>query len=184
MIKTATKPLSPKSRRSGPVRPVQWLGQVFLYGLFALFIGVFTQWPTYHPIGADQAVIKISVARLGEPVGECRRLTDEELAKLPPNMRDPIECPRERAPLTIEVDLNDVQVLRRVAEPAGLSRDGAAAIYERLVVPAGEQHLSVRFNNDVRPGSPTYERQATVNLAPGQVLVVDFDPDKNGIVMQ
>lgn len=183
-MKDPNKTPRAKSRHSGPVRPTQWLGQLALYGLFALTIGIFTQWPTYHPIGEDQAVIKVSVARLGEPVGECRRLTDEELAKLPPNMRDPIDCPRERSPLTIEVDLNGSRVLQRVAEPAGLSRDGAAAIYERLVVPAGEQRINVRFNNDIRPGAPTYEHQATVALAPGQVLVIDFDPDKNGIVLK
>lgn len=183
-MKTSTEPILAKSRRSSTLGPTQWLGQVFLYGLFALFIGIFTQWPAYHPIGADQAMIKISVARLGEPVGECRRLTDEELAALPPNMRDPMQCPRERSPLTIEVDLNDAPVLRRVAQPTGLSKDGAAAIYERLVVPAGEQHINVRFNNDVRPGARTYEHQSTVELVPGQVLVIDFDPERNGIVLQ
>lgn len=172
------------TRGSSPTGPVKWLGQLLLYGLFALFIGVFTQWPPYHPIGENQALIKVSVARLGQPVGECRRLTDEELAALPPNMRDPIRCPRERSPLTMEVHVNGNTVVKRVAEPGGLSGDGVAAIYERVVVPAGEQRISVRFNDDVRPGARTYEHEASIALVPGQVLVIDFDADSGGIVLQ
>lgn len=164
--------------------PLQWAGQVFLYGLYALAIGIFAHWPPYHPIGADQALIKISVSRLGQPVGECRRLSEEELARLPPNMRDPVQCPRERSPLTMEVDVGGTSVLKRVVQPTGLSRDGAASIYERLTVPAGPQQIDVRFNDDVRPGAQTYHRTANVDLKPGQVLVVDFDAGKGGIVFE
>lgn len=181
---SSTEAPAPESRRTSSIGPVQWLGQIVLYGLFALAIGVFSQWPRYHPLGADEALIKISVTRLGQPVGECRRLSEEELATLPPNMRDPVQCPRERAPLTMEVDLDGVNVLTRVAEPAGLSRDGASAIYERLVVPAGEQSLQVRFNDDVRPGAKSYERTTDVTLAAGQVLVIDFDAGKGGIIFE
>ncbi|HUH41388.1 MAG TPA: hypothetical protein VL024_11015, partial [Castellaniella sp.] len=159
--------------RSHPSGPVRWVGQFLLYGLFALFIGVFTQWPPYHPLGSDQAVIKVSVARLGQPVGECRRLSEQELAKLPPNMRDPVRCPRERSPLSMDVQVNGVPMLQRLVEPGGLSKDGAAAIYERLVVTAGPQRIQVRFTDDVRPGAKVYELDATVTLVPGQVLVVD-----------
>jgi len=182
-MKPSTDPIVAGTPRSRPAGPVRWLGQFLLYGLFAVFIGVFTQWPPYHPLGADQALIKVSVARLGQPVGECRRLSDEELAKLPPNMRDPIRCPRERSPLSMEVHVNGARMLKRVAEPGGLSKDGAAAIYERLVVPAGKQQISVRFNDDVRPGARIYEYDADVTLAPGQVLVIDFDAEKGGIVL-
>lgn len=183
-MKSSTESIVIGTTRNNPAGPVQWLGQFLLYGLFALVIGVFTQWPPYHPIGANEAMIKVSVARLGQPVGECRRLSDEELAALPPNMRDPVQCPRERSPLSMEVTINGTEVLKRVAEPGGLSKDGSTAIYERLVVPTGEQRISVRFSDDVRPGAPIYEHEASVTLVPGQVLVIDFDADKGGIVLQ
>ena len=35
----------------------------------------------------------------GKPVGDCRPLSAEESAKLPPNMRAPMICPRERSPV-------------------------------------------------------------------------------------
>ncbi|MFA7667892.1 MAG: hypothetical protein WCX93_00940 [Burkholderiaceae bacterium] len=183
-MKSSTEPIKASTLRSGSAGPAKWLGQFFLYGLFALFIAVFAHWPPYHPIGEGEALIKVSVARLGQPVGECRRLTEEELAELPPNMRDPVRCPRERSPLSMEVHVNDARMLERVAQPGGLSKDGAAAIYERLVVPAGEHRISVRFNDDVRPGAKVYEHESSVALVPGQVLVIDFDADNDGIVLQ
>lgn len=183
-MKTATETPSGAVRTLRPQGPIQWLGQVLLYGLFALAIGVFSQWPIYQPLAADQAVIKVSVVRLGQPVGECRHLTDEELAELPPNMRNPIQCPRERAPLTMQVHLNDELVLERVAHPGGLSKDGAAAIYERFTVGAGEHHIRVHFSDDIRPGARAYEHESSITLDPGQVLVIDFNADKEGIILQ
>lgn len=182
----SASPSSPDAqpRAAAPHTLGRWLGQGLLYALFALVVGVFSQWPVYHPIGPDQAVIKISVSRVGKPVGECRRLTEEELARLPPNMRRAEECPRERAPLDMRVLLDGQQVLQRVAEPTGLSKDGAASIYERLVVPAGAHDMQVRLSDDVRPGAMPYERQARVTLNPGQVLVIDFDASQGGIVFQ
>jgi len=177
----------PDTARIRPARPLgagAWIGQVLLYGLFALAIGVFSQWPPYRHLGEDQALIKVSFSRVGKPVGDCRTLTPDELAKLPPNMRAPTVCPRERSPVTVEVDLNGATVLKRTAPPTGLSKDGASAVYERLVVPAGEHLITVRLSDDVRARDRAYRHESTVKLVPGQVLVIDFDAGKGGITLQ
>ncbi|GAB1388031.1 MAG: hypothetical protein AMXMBFR78_07210 [Rubrivivax sp.] len=171
-------------RPAAPSGAGRWVGQFVLYGVFALAVGVFSHWPPYHPMGADQAQIKVSISRVGKPVGECRKRTPEELAKMPPNMRAPMDCPRERSPLSLDVELDGQSVLSRVVAPTGLSKDGASSIYERLVVQAGEHRLRVKLNDDKRPGAPTHEREATVKLAAGQVLVIDFDAEKGGITLQ
>lgn len=170
-----------------PRRPVTvgaWLGQALLYALFALFIGVFSHWPVYHPLPPGQALIKISFTLTGKPVGDCRALTEEEKAKLPPQMRPKQICPRERSPVSIEVDINGKPVLARTAEPSGLKRDGSSAVYQRLQVPAGEQKITVRLKDDVRASGFTAQREATVTLKPSQVLVIDFNAEKGGIVFQ
>jgi len=164
--------------------PVAWVGQLLLYGLFALAIGVFSQWPLYHHLEPGQALIKLSFTRVGKLVGECRKLSDAELAKLPPTMRAPMECPRERSPITVQVDVDGVTALTRTAQPTGLSRDGSAAVYERLLVPAGERRIAVRLSDDVRARETPYQREAAVTLAPGQVLVIDFDQNQGGITLQ
>ena len=164
--------------------PLAWIGQVLLYGLFALVIGVFSRWPVYHPLAAGQALIKLSFSHTGKPVSECRKQTPEELAKLPPNMRAPMVCPRERSPVTVQVDVDGRPVLSRVAPPTGLARDGASSLYVRLPVPAGEQRIAVRLNDDVRRSGFTYQREDTVKLAPAQILVIDFDAEKGGITFR
>jgi hypothetical protein len=164
--------------------PVAWAGQLLLYGLFALAIGVFSQWPPYRHLDGDQALIKLRFTHVGKPVGDCRRRSDDELARLPPNMRAPLACPRERSAVTVRVDIGGVTVLERSAAPSGLSRDGASSMYQRLVVPAGEQRIAVQLSDDVRARDAAYRREATVTLAPGQVLVIDFDAAKGGITFE
>ncbi|MCM2355979.1 MAG: hypothetical protein NDI68_04750, partial [Arenimonas sp.] len=102
------------------MRAMTWTGQVLLYGLFALVIGVFSTWPAYRALAAGQSQVKVSFIHHGQRVAECRPYTAEELAKLAPNMRTPMKCQRERAPVTIEVDLDGTTVYRHEAIPSGL----------------------------------------------------------------
>lgn len=166
------------------IGPLGWLGQLVLYGAFAVVVGVFSRWPDYQHLASDQALVKLSFNHQGKPVSDCRRPSAEELAKLPPNMRAPMVCPRERSPITVELDVDGAPVLRHVARPSGLSRDGASAVYHRMQVPAGTHHLAVRLKDDVRASGFGFTREATVTLKPAQILVIDFDPEKGGITLQ
>ncbi|GAB3778363.1 hypothetical protein GCM10028796_58670 [Ramlibacter monticola] len=157
-----------------------WLAQALLYGLFALFVGVFSRWPAWQALPPQQAVLKVSFIHHGQRIAPCRPATPEELAKLAPNMRTPLKCERERAPVEIEVDLDGASVLRHVAQPSGLSRDGPSSVYHRLNVAAGEHRIRVRLK-DAAGGTFGYTRETTLRLAPAQVLVIDFDPEKGGI---
>jgi hypothetical protein len=164
--------------------PVAWIGQALLYGLFALVIGVFSRWPAYRHLGPDQALIKLSFNHQGKPVSECQRASAEELAKLPPNMRAPMRCPRERSPITVELDVDGQPALRHVAQPSGLSHDGASAVYHRMQVAAGTHQIAVRLKDDARRDGFGFTREASVSLQPAQILVIDFDPEKGGITLQ
>jgi hypothetical protein len=159
---------------------LRWLAQALLYGLFALFIGVFSHWPTYQALPPGLAVLKVSFIHHGQRIAACRPYTPEELAKLPQNMRTPMKCERERAPVAIEVDLDGATVFRQVAQPSGLSHDGASSVYQRVQVAAGEHRIVVRLRDGTAAGFG-YTREATLRLAPAQVLVIDFDPAKGGI---
>lgn len=159
-----------------------WLGQAVLYGLFALFIGVFSGWPPYQALPPGQAVLKVSFIHHGQRVAPCRPYTAEELAKLPPNMRQPMKCERERAPVAIEVDLDGARIYTQVAQPSGLSRDGASSVYHRLAIPAGEHRITVRLRDGTKAGFD-YTRDATLRLKEAQVLVIDFDLQKGGITL-
>lgn len=174
----------PEATGPTPSRAAAWAGQLALYVLFALAIGVFSRWPTYRHLGATDALVKLSFTHAGKPVGDCKPLAPEQLAKLPPNMRAPLQCPRERSPVLVQVDIDGERVLEREAPPSGLSKDGASALYQRLVVPAGKRRIAVRLSDDVRARDAAYRREASVRLAPGQVLVIDFDAERGGITFR
>lgn len=158
-----------------------WSGQAILYAAFAAFIALFSSWPRYRHLADDYALIRVSMTHHARLVHECETVSAEELAALPPNMRAPLRCPRERAPITVEVDIDGTTAGSETAPPAGLAGDGAAAVYMRLPVSAGEHHLSVRLRDSVRTEGFDFERGGLVDLAPAQILVVDFDADNGAI---
>ncbi len=160
------------------------LGQFLLYALFAGVLGVFSRWPVYRPIAADQAVIKLSFSHHGKPIADCRIASAQELAKLAPNMRAPQRCPRERSPVVVELDVDGALVYHGSAMPSGLSKDGASAMYQRLMVAAGSHRIAVRLNDDARKPGFSYVREAAITLMPAQILVIDFDADKGGVTLR
>ena len=165
-------------------RAISWIGQALLYGLFALIIGYFSSSPSYRHLPADLALIKLSFSHEGKLVSECRQRSAEELAKLAPNMRAPMDCPRERSPVTVEIDLDGTPTYRHVATPSGLSKDGASTVYHRFPVHSGEHRLAIRLNDDARATGFNYRREEMVNLKPGKVLVIDFNQEAGGITLQ
>jgi hypothetical protein len=165
-------------------RALAWLGQGLLYGLFALLIGVFSHWPPYRHLSPDQSLIKLSFTHHGQLVSPCRPLTPDELAKLAPNMRAPLSCPRERAPVVVELDVDGRPAYRHVAAPSGLSKDGASSVYHRVQLVAGEHRIAVRMKDTPGSGGFDHTREATVSLAPAHILVIDFDAAKGGITLQ
>jgi hypothetical protein len=167
-----------------PLTATNLIGQVLLYGAFALFVGVFSRWPTYEALAPDRALIKLSFSHHGKPIADCHQTSAADLAKLPPNMRAPIKCPRQRSPVTVEIDVDGVTSFRHVAIPSGLSRDGASAVYQRMEVAAGSHQIAVRMNDDARKSGFTHVREAAVMLKPAQILVIDFDPEKEGITFK
>ncbi|MCC7462215.1 MAG: hypothetical protein IT480_07100 [Gammaproteobacteria bacterium] len=152
------------------------IGQIVLYGALAAVLAVFANWPSYRQLAPDQALIKLSIVHEPQHVQPCRQRTPEELARLPPNMRAPMICTRERAPLVAEIDLDGQRVLRQVAQPSGLAHDGRATLYHRLVTSAGPHQIVVRLRDQAGTEAFNYQGATRVDLRPAQSLVVDFEP--------
>jgi hypothetical protein len=161
------------------LKPAAIVGQVILYGAFAAFIGYFATSPTYHQIPDDVALIKLSISHLGDR--DCRKRTPEELAKMPPNMRAPMDCPRERSDIRLEVDLDGQEVFRTVLHPTGLYKDGVSTVYKRFEVKAGNHQLTVRMDDNLTKPGFDYVKDEQITLAPRQVMVIDFNPDQGGL---
>jgi hypothetical protein len=155
------------------------LAQLLLYLPLMALLGYFSTMPRFEVIAPDQALVRISLIHAAERKEACRERSAEELAKLPPNMRAALDCPRERAPLTVELEIDGRVVLSRTVPPAGFRRDGAASLYYRLPIAAGRHRIVARLRD--RAGAPfNYRREETLELPPGGALLIDFAAAKGG----
>ncbi len=162
---------------------VSYALQAVCYAAFMAVVGYFSTSPRYAHLPPGTAVVKLSFQHAGQRKEACRERSAEELAKLAPNMRAASVCPRERAPVNVDVRMDDQPLFAVVAAPAGLAKDGASTVYRRIAVPAGEHRFAARLT-DTADGSGAIDATRSVDLKPGRVLVIDFDAKAGGFVFR
>ena len=156
------------------------LGQVVFLTAVVAFIGYFSANPVYRQTPEGMAQIKLSFAHGAHRTQECRRLTPQEIAKLPPNERRPHTCDRERLPVQIQLAVDGEILYDEILQPTGLSNDGPARTYKKFLVPAGTRTVSARLTDSKREQGFDYEADHTVTLKAWQNLAVDFKADTGG----
>ena len=164
-------------------KPVRYLLQGFNYAVFMALVWYFSAAPAIRLLDENEAVLTIAFGHAGELREPCRRLTQEELNQLAPNMRKLEDCPRERSPIRIEALLDGELLYRDVLEPPGLFDDGSVDVYFSTRLPAGEHLINLRMNDSVRIEGFNHELESRVDLAPSRVLLVGFS-DKTGFTLQ
>jgi hypothetical protein len=157
--------------------------QLLLYVPLMAIIGYFSTEPRFSAIGPDEALLRVSFIHAAQRKHECRQRSAEELARMAPNMRAALDCPRERADLRVELELDGRTVLSREVKPAGFQRDGNAVVYQRLAIPAGTHRIVVRLR-DRAEGDFNYVKEQTVELGAGRVLLIDFDATRGGFLFK
>jgi len=159
-------------------------GQVVVFAAIAAFIGYFAAHPVYRQVPEDEAQIKLALQHGGARVEDCRRLTAEELAKLPTAERRPNTCSRGRLPLVIELSVDGRPIYEDVLPPTGLSRDGAARTYRKFLVPAGQHVIEARLRDSKRSNGFDYEKRVETELKPWQNLAIDFNASRGGFLFR
>ena len=154
---------------------MRWPGQALAYAVFGFVIACFSAWPEFRMLTDSEAIVSLSFTHAAERVQECRRLSQEELSSLPPNMRKPDDCPRERHDTRVELQIDGHLLFAETAEPSGLWNDGKASIYRRLTIAAGEHEIHVRMSDSGNETDFDFEMQRTLQIEPGQNLLISFD---------
>lgn len=149
------------------------IGRGLAWLVFAALVGVLAHWPVFSQIPEDHGELTLSLAHLTERVGPCIQRTPEELEALPPNMRIPEECPRERVPAVIEVTVDDRTLLSRSVRPAGLFRGGRSYLVEAWALPAGNYSLRLRLRDSPREEGFDKEQQFDLQLTRGASAVLE-----------
>ena len=162
----------------------RYFGQLITYAAFAAGIGLFSVWPAYDMLDDNEAIISVTFSHAAKRIGECRALSQEELNELPPNMRKPNSCPRERFPTYIEMRTNGELIYSETLLPSGLWSDGKANVYNRSKVRAGTYQLFIGMNDSGTSGTFDYELSVVTDIRPGQNLVIGFDGLGNTFVIE
>ena len=164
-------------------KALRYLLQAINYSVFMALIWYFATSPSIRILEDDEAMITVAFAHAGESREPCRRLSQEELAKLPPNMRKPEDCPRERSPVVIKALLDGETLIDETLQPPGLFKDGGVNVYFSGIIPAGGHHFEIKMDDSVRKEGFDYTFGQDINLKPAQILLVSFNPQK-GFVIQ
>ncbi|MBF0180539.1 MAG: hypothetical protein HQM03_11005 [Magnetococcales bacterium] len=151
--------------------------QLTAYLVFFATIYYFSTSPAYHYLQPGQAEVKLAFKHTSQREQECHKRTQEEMMKLPPNMRRPQDCPRQRAPIYIELLLDDRFVATRSFPAPGLSHDMATFVYSKHSLPAGQHKLTVRMRDSIRKEGFDYSGEAVRDWQPGQSIVIGFQKD-------
>lgn len=166
------------------VKVVQILGQAVFYLAAAGLVGYFAAFPLYEQFPEGQAQIKLSFAHGAARTKECRRLTPQEIAKLPANERRPNTCSRERIDMQVQLLVDDESLLEARLKPTGLSGDGPARVYHKFIVSPGKHVITARLRDSRKSSGYDYETRREVNLSAGQNMAVDFKADAGGFIFR
>jgi len=115
--------------------------------LALLFAGVavLSNRPLHRSLPEGMGVLTLSFSHGADRRAACRPATKEELAKMPPNMRRPEICPRDRPPIRVEFDIDGKRMFEAQVPPSGIAGDGPSRVHQRFVLPAGSYDVAVRM---------------------------------------
>ena len=159
-------------------KPLRYLLQAFNYTIFMALIWYFATSPSIRILAEEEAVITIAFGHAGDLREPCRKLSYEEMARLPPNMRKPEDCPRERSPVIIEASLDGNVIYNKSLQPPGLFNDGGVNVYFSGKIPAGNHHFEIKMDDSVREDGFNHIFEQEINIKPAQILLVNFDSQK------
>jgi hypothetical protein len=161
-----------------------------MFGQFAVIAALFgaVAWlsdrPTYRQIPQGFAEMILTFVHGADRRGECRKLSPEEIAKLPPNMRRVQDCPRVRRPIYVELDLDGRNLYRASLPPTGIAGDGPSRVYQRFVLPAKKYDVEVRMRDTARSEGFDHARHETIDVAPNQLFVIDFRAESGEFIFR
>lgn len=144
-------------------------------------VASFSDWPRHRSVPEGMGVVSLSFGHGADRRAACRPATEEELAKMPPNMRRTEICPRARPAIAIEFEIDGTLVFAAEVPPSGIAGDGPSRVHRDFELPAGSHELVVRMRD--RPGDVfDWEGRKTVEIKPADHRVIDFRADGGGFV--
>jgi hypothetical protein len=150
------------------------------------------------PHAPEGALLRLAWSARPERIEECRSQTADELARLPPHMRQPVVCEGVTARYRLTATHAGRVLADRIVSAGGLRQDRRLYVLEDLPVPAGEALVEVQFTRVEAAAAPaadpisqerrghtvparlTFAERRTID--PHTVLLVTYDPERRALV--
>lgn len=141
----------------------------------------------------DQAVLRLAWTARPERIEECRQQSEEELAKLPAHMRQPMACVGTTATYRLEVRWNNRVVLQQIIRGGGLRHDRPLYLFHDIHVPPGDAAVRVQLDrvesvrsiargrDEAIPPSLLLERR--LPLEARKVALVTYDAERRALIV-
>ncbi len=117
----------------------------------------------------------VSFSHPGERLEAERRLSEEELERLPPHMRIETVPGGRRAEVRLRVRANGELVVEREYRPRGLRRDGPGTALEEIGLSEGTHELRVQINDTADAGAWPHEWSGSLELSARDRRVLLFE---------
>jgi hypothetical protein len=107
-----------------------------------------TAWLSQAPLrsaAVDQAMIRLAFGVRAEQLEHCRRVSAEELAKLPPHMRQSVICEGRSASYRLRAWVDEAPMVDVELTGGGLQHDRPIHALREIPVTPGTRHLRVEW---------------------------------------
>ena len=140
-------------------------------GLFAM------AWASRAPLrvaAGDRATVRLSIGARPERIEKCVAQSDEQLAKLAPQMRQRLVCEGVTARYQLELRRDGELVLAQLVRAGGLRHDRQLYVFKETAVPPGRSSIDLRLTridtvaSDERDASDETQEENRSDRADGQ----------------
>lgn len=160
--------------------------------------------------GSTAGQLRLAWSARPERIEKCRQRTEEELARLPQHMRQPLACEGATAEYRLHVRIDGALVFERVVRGGGLRQDRSLYVFHEMTLEPGETTLEVRLDRlgpDPAPAAPAESGTETaeqsradrrqprgeavpphlsfkrrLRVRPREVILVTYSPERRSLV--
>lgn len=152
--------------------------------------------------GEDRGVLRLAWSVRPERIETCRPQSEDELARLPVHMRQPLVCEGASAQYRLTVRLGEETLVDQVLRGGGLRHDRRLYVFREFRLAPGEVHVDVRFERVEpeetaaaagappiisRPSAgeavpPRLAFREEVRVQPGEVVLVTYSAEGRALV--
>jgi len=150
--------------------------------LLALALAVLSRVP-WAAVPGEDGELRLAWQYKSQPVEQCRRLSAEELAKLPAHMRRETVCERRLRAYLLEVTVDDTARIADTVRARGASSDRPLGVFAHVALAPGRHAARVMFS-PIGGGHEPLAVETTVTVAPRQVWLVTLDEERGRLAVR